>query len=442
VKLKHFNKGGFAVYSFLYFPGSSLLISPVIGPLGFVSSVLDLLKRGSDNNGVVDPGDSGDSDSMWVASQESARIIKEVIKGLWDQVGASDIYTGILAVAKVMLGIGLLFILYRLYYQLTESTKTIDLRAVVAAFIWPIIAIALLVETPNLVGGGIQTNRTNLWAISIALKNVINKFDEAVVSGITGGKNPLAILNQVQGAYQEAVEAMNNCQQQSDTKARLTCGLVVAESIIEDPNSTRKLIEMAESYKQSASEALAKLESGADGEGTGTPSDPENENLELNELVGANNHPLVKLANQFVQPIIQGLLIAIYVMFELVLEISLLLVAIVAPLAVGMSLLPLQTRTLTTWLAGVVALGMTKISFHILTNLASYFAVDANYGGINMAVFMLIGVAAPFIAGSVGSFSATGIQSGVSYMANMVMFAPVSPLLRSFNLLNMLKGGK
>jgi len=423
------------VYSFLYFPGSSLLISPIIGVLEPISSVFRILNN--ENNGVVDPGDSGDSDSTWVASQESARIIKEVIEGLWKQVGASPIYTGILAVAKVMLGIGLLFILYRLYYQLTESTKTIDLRAIVAAFIWPIIAIALLVETPNLVGGNIQTNQTNLWAISIALKNVINKFDEAVVSGITGGKNPLAVLNQVQGAYQEAVEAMNNCQQQSDTKARLTCGQLVAESIINDPNSTKKLKEMAESYQQSASEALAKLESGADGQETGDP-----ENLELNELEGANNHPLVKLANQFVQPIIQGLLIAIYVMFELVLEISLLLVAIVAPLAVGMSLLPLQTRTLTTWLAGVVALGMTKISFHILTNLASYFGVDANYGGINMAVFMLIGVAAPFIAGSVGSFSATGIQSGVSYMANMVMFAPVSPLLRSFNLLNMLKGGK
>ena len=430
------------MYSFLYFPGSSLLISPIIGVLEPISSVFRILNN--ENNGVVDPGDSGDSDSTWVASQESARIIKEVIEGLWKQVGASPIYTGILAVAKVMLGIGLLFILYRLYYQLTESTKTIDLRAIVAAFIWPIIAIALLVETPNLVGGNIQTNQTNLWAISIALKNVINKFDEAVVSGITGGKNPLAVLNQVQGAYQEAVEAMNNCQQQSDTKARLTCGRLVAESIINDPNSTPKLIEMAKSYEQSASDALAQLESGAGGQETGTPSGSESDSgkLDLNALEGANNHPLVKLANQFVQPIIQGLLIAIYVMFELVLEISLLLVAIVAPLAVGMSLLPLQTRTLTTWLAGVVALGMTKISFHILTNLASYFGVDANYGGINMAVFMLIGVAAPFIAGSVGSFSATGIQSGVSYMANMVMFAPVSPLLRSFNLLNMLKGGK
>jgi len=84
---------------------------------------------------------------------------------------------------------------------------------------------------------------------------------------------------------------------------------------------------------------------------------------------------------------------------------------------------------------------MTKISFHLITTMAAYFAFDNNYGGINTAVMILLGIGAPLIAGSVGTFSASGIQQGVSGFTNMMMLASLGSGGRMFGL-GMLLGRK
>jgi len=383
-----------------------------------VTSIFDELSRFGQSVNVDDKN----------PSQVVSQLVDNIIRGLWQQIGNSNLYAGMLAVGKVILGIGLFIILYKTYYELTENSQ-VDIRRVVLAFIWPIIAITLLLEVPQLGQSAIRTGDTNLWNISVAIKAAIDNLDKAAISGIVGDKNPIVELTKIQNAYQSVVTAINECKQNPDIKAREQCIESVAQALQNDPRVPNDIKQLAQELLQNR-----------------PPTDSENSRQDPNDpnsITEFNSNPFTRLGSQSSQVLIQGLFIAIYFMFEIVLELSILLMAVVAPIAVGMSLIPLRVGTVGTWLSGIVALGLTKISFHLLATMSSYFANQVNYGGMNTVVFMLLGVASPFIAGSVGTFSAAGIQSGIAYMTGLFISLSATPILKSLGLLNLLmKRGK
>lgn len=384
-------------------------------------------------NSLENLGDMGTGDNPGTRASEAA---SQIVDGLWEQIGNSNLYSGVLVVAKVFLGIGLLFILYRVYYQITEN-KIGDYRAIIAAFIWPIVAILLLVEPPTLTGQ-VVTKNTNVWNISLGFKNMIDTLDKVVVAGLQkDGKDPKIFLKNALDLESLMGEVNKQCNGIEDEDKYLAC-LKGAASIKPSDYGIDEVfagatagVSMNEEFNQLLQEAIEARKNAENGDNFAEAS---------NLIQGLRNYP-ARVLTSWIDPVVNKLLTAFYTMFNLLIEISMLLVAAVAPIAIGMSLLPLQTRSLMVWLSGIATIGMTKISFHLITTMAAYFAFDNNYGGINTAIMILLGIGAPLIAGSVGTFSASGIQQGVSGFTNMMMLASLGSGGRMFGL-GMLLGRK
>ncbi|MCS6781922.1 MAG: hypothetical protein NZ482_01895 [Gloeomargarita sp. SKYG98] len=334
----------------------------------------------------------------------------ELVNRLWEQVGHSQIYEGILLVAKILLGIGLIFVAYRVYTELADN-KYSDFRKVIAAFIWPIIAILLLVEPPNL-NNQVITRNTNIWQIALTLRNTANLLTKVAVEGLYGNvENPVSVYFKNTSALDELAFDVRACQNQPANQA-VPC-LEAAAKVLKDSKNP-----FVSGLSNDFLNSLQQI-------GLTTPeieqATQEWQFLENNKILQILGHPFATFGRSVVEPILRKILFGLYLMFALLIEITLLLVAIVAPLAVGLSLLPLSPRSIVLWLAGFLGVMMTKISFHVLASLGVAFGTSSEYGGFNVAVAMLIALGAPFMAGAVGSFSAQGIIQGAVFIGGFAI---------------------
>jgi hypothetical protein len=120
----------------------------------------------------------------------------------------------------------------------------------------------------------------------------------------------------------------------------------------------------------------------------------------------------------------RGLLLAFGIAFQWVIEISMLLTGLLAPLAVGASLLPVGGRAIFAWLTGFFSIGIAKLSFNIICGLVATMVLNSGgdqdpmifafatsllapilalalAGGGGMAIFNSLSSAAAFVGGKV-----------------------------------------
>jgi hypothetical protein len=109
-----------------------------------------------------------------------------------------------------------------------------------------------------------------------------------------------------------------------------------------------------------------------------------------------NNVGGILQANLFVVAA-RGLLMSFGIAFQWAIEMSLLLTGLLAPLAVGASLLPVGAKAIFAWLTGFFAVGMTKLSFNIICGLIATMVL--NSGSDDSMVFIFFtSVLAPILS--------------------------------------------
>jgi hypothetical protein len=109
--------------------------------------------------------------------------------------------------------------------------------------------------------------------------------------------------------------------------------------------------------------------------------------------------------------------------FRQMLEIAFLGTALVAPIALGCSLLPVPaaSKTITTWFAGFCAIGFTKITYAIIVGIASSVMIQA--APVDTTWFYtFLTFLAPLIA--------TGLATGGGLALNSALSQAASPLVR------------
>ena len=119
----------------------------------------------------------------------------------------------------------------------------------------------------------------------------------------------------------------------------------------------------------------------------------------FNKLTAAYSAEIGSVVTSF----ITSLLLALNNAYQWGLELSLLLTALMGPLAVGGSLLPIGSRAIVAWLTGFFTVGLAKLSFNIILGLAGQLIATAE-ASQPMIFLAFIGIVAPFLA--------TGIASG------------------------------
>jgi hypothetical protein len=131
------------------------------------------------------------------------------------------------------------------------------------------------------------------------------------------------------------------------------------------------------------------------------------------------------LLGSTVQTIIKSFLVSLQYAFQNLIEVTMLLIAALGPLAVGGSLLPVAGKPIFAWLTGFIAAGISKISFNLVAILTAAVIVngpgqDANADPDLMWFMIFLGLLAPTISLLVAASGGFAVFSAISNTATWV----------------------
>ena len=131
------------------------------------------------------------------------------------------------------------------------------------------------------------------------------------------------------------------------------------------------------------------------------------------------------LLGSTVQTSIKNFLVSLQYAFQNLIEASMLLIALLGPIAIGGSLLPVAGKPIFAWLTGFLSIGIAKISFNIIAVLTA--AVIVNGPGKNptadpdlMWFIIFLGILAPILSLLVAAAGGFAVFSGISNTASLV----------------------
>ncbi|ARV62997.1 hypothetical protein BZZ01_12825 [Nostocales cyanobacterium HT-58-2] len=250
----------------------------------------------------------------------------------------------------------------------------------VSAMIWPFIVVLLLANPGN---GTVLSNLT------LGLRDFVNTVNQQVVE--TADVNQtyqqalnMSIAEEVAGGLLRPCQSLNGQQQ-------VECFIKAKE----------KIDSLLQQYRDSygVQPWIDRLENKANQIviSSGNPSE-----LGFNSLLGST-----------VQTIIKNILVSLQSAFQNLIEVTMLLIAALGPLAVGGSLLPVAGKPIFAWLTGLLSIGIAKISFNIIAVISAAVIVNGPAQNLDadpdlMWFMILLGILAPIMSlglAAVGGFA-------------------------------------
>ncbi|MCC5642207.1 hypothetical protein LC607_04345 [Nostoc sp. CHAB 5824] len=131
------------------------------------------------------------------------------------------------------------------------------------------------------------------------------------------------------------------------------------------------------------------------------------------------------LLGSTVQTSIKNFLVSLQYAFQNLIEATMLLIALLGPIAVGGSLLPVAGKPIFAWLTGFLSIGIAKISFNIIAVLTAAVIVNGPGQDVNadpdlMWFIIFLGVLAPILSLLVAAAGGFAVFSGISNTASLV----------------------
>lgn len=255
--------------------------------------------------------------------------------------GSSPLYGAIANVGVMLAAVAILFWTVQWAKAMMDDGR---MGNHLAQIIWPLIVAVLL------------TNNGALMAQStIGLRNIINQVNAQVLEDTTSATSLVA-------ARQQALQRVS--EENTQSAQALRCA-----GIPPGP-------ELEGCLERQGTEA------------TGDWFEDLSNNLSAGLLAG-------------LQGILQGILWAMGIAYQWGLEISLLLAALLGPLALGFTLFPSSggRKALIAWLVAFVAIGLAKLFFNITVGLVSMLVLNTQQGDITSMIFAFVsGLFAPVVA--------------------------------------------
>jgi hypothetical protein len=141
-------------------------------------------------------------------------------------------------------------------------------------------------------------------------------------------------------------------------------------------------------------------------------------------LSGNLNGAFASILQDRLMPIIQSVLYAVQWAFVNIVEASLLIAAVMAPIALALSVLPVAGRPIWAWASGFIGLMGLQISYNLLVGIVAVVLVNTQGGALevsqNLGFLMFIAIFAPALTTAIASFSATNLFTAISRRANGV----------------------
>ena len=262
----------------------------------------------------------------------------------------------------------------------------------ISALIWPFVVVILLSNPGK---GSILSNLT------LGLRGFLNNVNQQVVVSADANKMYQQALNmsvaeEITGSFLRPCQSLTGEQQSK-------CFAQAAERI------NILLQEYRNTYGRRV--WINRLQTKIDNIRYGTSLVSE---TSFNSLLGST-----------VQTSIKNFLVSLQYAFQNLIEATMLLIALLGPIAVGGSLLPVAGKPIFAWLTGFFSIGIAKISFNIIAIVTA--AVIVNGPGQNfnadpdlMWFIIFLGVLAPILSLLVAAAGGFAVFSGISNTASLV----------------------
>ncbi|WP_341531718.1 hypothetical protein WKK05_39065 (plasmid) [Nostoc sp. UHCC 0302] len=318
--------------------------------------------------------DGGDLANL---AKENAASVAKGFDELWQETITGGVYS---AICKV----GALFAIATLTFFMVEWTKKMmagEEQRAYTDFIWPLIVIYLLSNNGNVLGKS-----------TLGIRNYINNVNNIVLSQAAAGID-------LKQAYEQAL---------GTEAARSAIGLTVNRC----QNSSLSQQEQIECLNKAKSDLKEKYPDkfGADGlfswfiDAIDGAVDAFND-FKKRKANGLDLilSPINGFVGSAITDIVTIILVGMNGAYQWGIELTMLVTALLGPVAVGGSLLPYGAKSIYTWLVGYFSVGFGKLCFNLIVGFAGQLIADSK-SYQPMFFLFTIGIIAPFLA--------TGLAAG------------------------------
>ncbi|MBD2683162.1 MULTISPECIES: hypothetical protein [Nostoc] len=310
-------------------------------------------------------------------AKENAASVAQGFNELWQETIAGGVYSAICDV-------GALFAVATLTFFVIEWTKKMmagEEQRAYTDFIWPLIVISLLSNNGNLLGQS-----------TLGIRNYINNVNNIVLTKAAAGIDLKKAYEQALGteAARSAIGlVVNRCQNSSLSKQeQINCLYQAKKELTKkypDKFSQNGLFSWFVDAIDGAVDAFNDVK---DGKASGI------------DLIFS---PINAFVGSAITDIITIILVGMNGAYQWGIELTMLVTALLGPVAVGSSLLPYGAKSIYTWLVGYFSVGFGKLCFNIIVGFAGQLVADSKTYQPMFFLFT-IGVIAPFLA--------TGLAAG------------------------------
>lgn len=262
-------------------------------------------------------------------------------KAQWDLALDGQVYATLANVGRGFALISLFISLIQFFREASERSAEGKIRSI-GEFIWPIIVIALLTNNASLLRSSTKNirdgfNTVNDLVVKNALpgRSLVAEFQKATDEGVA--------KEQIGAVFSRCISLSNELQKKCLEEAPAAIDKIVAQY----PG-----VDSLEEYSEKAKEAV---------------KDSRNADVTTLNAFLTDKDEAKARRDQLTQQI--G--------FQNLLELALLSTALLAPLAVGLSILPIRSKPLYGWFSAFFSLGLTKIVFTFSIGIISSFALAA-----------------------------------------------------------------
>ncbi|WP_373530128.1 hypothetical protein [Nostoc sp.] len=309
---------------------------------------------------------------------KTADFIAQGFNEIWDETITGDVY-------NAMCDVGALFAVATLVFFMVEWTKKMlngDEQRAYTEFIWVLIVVVLLANKGKVLGES-----------TLGIRNYINNVNQIVLLKTAKGVD-------LRAAYQKAlgVEAVRGAIGKEIENCK-TSSLTPEESIKCLEDAKNRLNREYPSYFTGSSGPFSWIVQKID-RIIQAPVDAIKSGANPLQVIFS---PFSAYIGSSVIEIVSIILIGLNGAYQWGIELTMLLTALIGPLAVGGSLLPYGGRAIFTWLTGYFSVGMAKLCFNVIAGLAGQLIATSRS---DQPLFFLftIGIFAPFLA--------TGLAAG------------------------------
>jgi hypothetical protein len=317
------------------------------------------------------PGESASKITEDGAAASDA--IAAAVDQLWqDVIGAGGV--GGAGLYGAIANLGLLFAIGTLLLWIVQWAKAMadDASASpLSEVIWPLLVCVLLANQGQL-----------LATCTMELRGLINATNQAVLDQTSSSIRLKEAYKQVvmEGGAADVAESLVN-----------QCASIV------DPEQQKACLDKAKAQSQQVGQSL--------------PNSPSNGFQKFLSGLGET------FSTNIFQLAVRGWLMAFGIAFQWIVEISLLLTALLGPLAVGGSLLPIGQKSIFAWLTGFFSVGMVKLCFNIITGLVATLVLNAGQNDPMIFAFAT-GLLSPILSLLLAAGGGMAVFTGLSTIAS------------------------